>query len=529
MTFLTDRFGVTSSDNSTSQALGEGVSYTGTGENVENYGNVSVNVRSDKDSATGGVQLQFSSDNTTWDIIETHTYTASKPLLISTNVKAKYFRISFVNSTGNGIAALDLQTVLTQIKVGGGAPTEVMFNDNNLDAFGRIKVSNPTTLLDITHTKDKNELIVYEDITGGATGIHDPDSSSVLMSVSTNNDEVTRQSRKYTVYQPGKSLFVILTGVIDAGGNGDDTISRMGYFDDQNGFFFQYDGTTLSIVKRQNGTDVETVSQSSWNEDKANGTGNSGITINPARTQIFFFDIEWLGVGTVRAGFFFNGEPIIVHKFHHANIETNTYIKNANLPIRYQLSAVGATNPTGSLRHICSSVISDGGYNPVGKTFSANTGSSTLDADFGTPRPLISIRLKSTGAGAELNTFVNLLQFSAITTNTGGKGTVAELWLTQDTGDSILTTPSPTWVSANDESAVESDITSTVIDTSNSVRIQSLVFSNKIEIFSSALNTIISLTSNKLGVSDILSLVVEPLDSGSNVSYAGTLNWEEIF
>lgn len=51
---------------------------------------------------------------------------------------------------------------------------------------------------------------------GGATSVHDANSSSVLMSVTSNGDRVVRQSRKKTIYQPGKSLSIVLTGVLDA-------------------------------------------------------------------------------------------------------------------------------------------------------------------------------------------------------------------------------------------------------------------------------------------------------------------------
>lgn len=545
MTFLTDRFGITSTDNSSTENLGASSTYTGTAENVENYGNINTTITSDVDGAIAGVQLQFSPDNANWDIIETYTYVAPNTLIINTNVKAKYFRVVYINGTG-AQSTFRLQTIYTQTKTSNGnGPTEISFNDNNLDAFGRLKVSDPQTLLDVTHTKDKNSLQIHELAFGGATGAYDTNSSSVLMSVNNDGDRIIRQSRQYSVYQPGKSLFVIMTGVINADSNGTDTVSRIGYFDDDEGIFFEYDGTNIAIVKRQNGVDNKVI-QSNWNTDKADGTGNSGVTLDTTKVQIFFIDIEWLGVGSVRAGMFFNGEPIILHKFHHANIETNTYMKTANLPVRYELSANGAGSPSGSLRHICATVISDGGYNPIGRSFGAGTGSETRSGDHGTPLPLISIRLKTedsmTVAGAtgapfgsgivEPRTRVDLKQFSAITTNTSGKGTIAYLMLTQDVGDSILT--DPVWGSVSAESSVEYDVSATEIDISNSLPIQTLVFNNKLEIDSTAFNSIIGLTTNintigATGVSDILSLVVEPLDSGSNIAYAGTMNWEEIY
>jgi hypothetical protein len=441
-------------------------------------------------------------------------------------------RVLYTNGS-SAQSSFRLQTLVQQAKTdsGAGGSTEVNYNEGLLDAFGRLKVSNPATLLDITHTKDKNNLLVHELLFGGATSTHDSDSSSVLMTVTSNNDRVVRQSRKTLVYQPGKSLFVILTGVINAGTNGTDTISRMGYFDDDDGIFFEYDGTDLCIVKRQNGTDTK-VAQNNWNVDKVNGIGESGVTIDTSKVQIFFIDIEWLGVGSVRTGMFFNGEPIILHKFHHANIETNTYMETANQPIRYELEAVGTGSPSGSLRQICATVISDGGYNPNGKNFSASTRTDLITVGNDATVPIISIRLKSDGAtGAESKTSVNLKQFSLAAPSGATDVNLAEIWLTQDQGDSILT--GPTWLSTHDASAVEYDISSTVIDTTNSIPLQSLFFSTRAELNSTTVDSVISLTTNTnttgaTGVSDILSVVMTNV-SGGNKDVGGALTWEEIF
>jgi len=531
MTFLTTRFGDEDNQNSTTVPLAASGSYTGTSTDVENYGNVTVNITSDVD---GGLEIQFSTDSTNWDIIDNYSYIASSgPLVVSTNVKARYFRIVYNN--GSTIQTqLRLQSLLQKARTGGGSSggsTEVTYGDTLVDAFGRLKVSDPSTLMDITHTKGKNELVVHEVIFGGATSVHDPDSSSVLMSVSSDGDRVVRQSRKKAVYQPGKSLFIILTGVINANSNGTDTVGRMGYYDDNDGIFVEYDGTDLAIVKRQNGTDTR-VTQSSWNVDKADGTGNSGVTIDETKVQIFFLDIEWLGVGSVRVGMFYDGKPIILHKFHHANIETNTYMENANQPIRYELSANDTGSPSGAIRMICATVISDGGYNPIGKSFSASTRTTLHTVGNDAIEPIISIRLKTPGAtGAEPKTTVNLQQFSISATSGSTDVNLAEIWLTQDNDGSALTSPS--WVSANDQSAVEYDISSSALDTSNSVPIQSVFFSTRAELNSRSIDSIISLTSNTdtigaTGMSDIISLVMTNV-SGGNLSAGGAMTWEEIF
>ena len=82
-----------------------------------------------------------------------------------------------------------------------------------------------------------------------------------------------------------------------------------------------------------------------------------------------FIDIEWLGVGTVRCGFVIDGAFVFAHKFHHANTDnapSGTYMTTACLPIRYEITNTGATSGASTLKQICTSVISSGGYIPRG-------------------------------------------------------------------------------------------------------------------------------------------------------------------
>jgi hypothetical protein len=99
-------------------------------------------------------------------------------------------------------------------------------------------------------------------------------------------------------------------------------------------YFFMQDGTTLKIVRRTytSGSPVDTeISQSSWNGDKLDGTGASGFTLDPSKSNILFIDIEWLGVGSVRVGFVINGQLITAHTFNNANSLTTVYMQTANL------------------------------------------------------------------------------------------------------------------------------------------------------------------------------------------------------
>lgn len=275
------------------------------------------------------------------------------------------------------------------------------FQPNATDAFGRLRVSNPLTLFDTQSRYFDHDLFATK-VTGSGTSTYNANSSTFLLNVTGSGDSVVRETYKTFIYQPGKSLLVLNTFAMN---NPTASLTqRVGYFSSQNGIFFEVSGTTLNMVIRSysSGSIVEDrIPQSSWNGDKLNGTGASGITLNVALTQIFWSDIEWLGVGSVRTGFVINGQFITCHTFNHANQagNTTTYMSTATLPLRYELTSTG---PAASLNQICSTVISEGGYSLSGlpKSIGHTLGSPITLPNDQSFKPLISIRLKSANPDA---------------------------------------------------------------------------------------------------------------------------------
>jgi hypothetical protein len=239
---------------------------------------------------------------------------------------------------------------------------------NNVDAFGRIRVSNPLTIFDSKSIMSQNSLF-DPSTASGASITYTANKSTVNLNVTeAASSKAIRQSKRVMSYQPGKSLLIFNTFVMN-------TLTanlkqKVGLFDANNGIFFTADGTTLKIVRRTytSGAAVDTeVNQSSWNGDKLDGTGASGFTLDAAKSNILFIDIEWLGVGSVRVGFVINGQLITAHTFYNANSLTTVYMQTANLPIRYEIERAGTlTAGTYTLQQICSSCISEGGYSPQG-------------------------------------------------------------------------------------------------------------------------------------------------------------------
>lgn len=268
------------------------------------------------------------------------------------------------------------------------------------DAFGRIRVGNPYTLFDSQNRYEADPQFTASTVTGG-TATYNSNTKAVDLAVTTSSgSEVIRQTKRTFIYQPGKSLFVLATFVMNAAKT--NLRQRVGYFNANNGIFFQVNDSTKSFIIRTatsgSPSDANKVDQANWNGDRLDGTGPSGLTLDITKSQILFIDMEWLGVGSVRCGFVINGEYIVCHTFNNANNLTSVYMQTAILNVRYEITNTGTTASSSTLNQICSTVISEGGYSEISRTYVARR---TTKVNIGTTfYPIVSIRLNSSYLGA---------------------------------------------------------------------------------------------------------------------------------
>ena len=298
-----------------------------------------------------------------------------------------------------------LDNLLERIVDGSATTVPVSIGGTNVDAFGRIRVSQPYTLFDSQNRyAADNQFDVALTGTGATSFL--PNEATVKMEVTAGGvGSVVRQSYRSFPYQPGKGLLLLATFVMD--GNASTSLTqRVGYFNTSNGVFFQRVDGVYSFVLRSSSlptpgtpSDVRSVPQSSWNGDKLDGTGLSGYTLDPSKAQILWIDFEWLGVGSVRCGFIINGEYIVCHTFNNANEITAVYMTTAILPVRYEITS--STALAASMKAICSSVVSEGGYEQSSASHVARRTSVLTNIDTtATFFPIVSIRLASGRTGA---------------------------------------------------------------------------------------------------------------------------------
>ena len=393
-----------------------------------------------------------------------------------------------------------------------------------LDAFGRLRISNPVTLFDSQQQYNDNPLTWGTTLTGSGTSTHLPNESSVRMRCTTaSGDKVVRQTHKYFRYQSGKSLLLIMTGVM--GALKTNTRQRIGYFDANNGIFFEQDGTNLKVVRRTftSGAAVDNaVNQSSWNIDKMDGTGISGITLDMSKSQIFLIDIEWLGVGRVRMGVVIDGKIYYCHQFLNANNLSLVYMTTANLPLRYELENTGTSVSTTDLIQICQTVISEGGFELTrGIHHSANSGTTSIAVT--TRRAVLTIRPKATfnsisNRGLIVPEDINTL----VTTNNA----LIEIVYNGTLGGT------PSWTSAGSNSIVEYDVAGTTVTGGEIISSYYIAAGsgNNANVLKSglAVSVVTALALNFDGTTqDTFSVVVTSMSGTANITTS--VDWFEIY
>lgn len=404
------------------------------------------------------------------------------------------------------------------------------------DAFGRLRVSEPLTLFDSSNRYRDNGLWNSSTASGGNVNFNVNEGLVDLFVDTTNGSQVLRETTKVFSYQPGKSLLVLNTFVLAPAQ--DNLRQRVGYFGTQNGIYLQLENVAgrpaISFVERSyvTGAVTETIisqtggvygaGDTGWNVDKLDGSGPSGITLDPTQAQIMFTDIEWLGVGTVRLGFVIDGDFILCHRFNHANLIASTYITTASLPLRLEITNTGATAASSRLKQICSSVISEGGYELRGAQQAIGTpiNAPMSFAAANTYYPMVGLKLTAT----KLDAIVILTAISILGLGNGKN----YAWRIVQGG----TVTGGAWVPVGADSAVEYNITGTSVAGGRILAQGYINSSNQaspsVDILKEALFTTQLERNSFTGVATELVVEVAIDTIGGTLGMYASADWEEI-
>jgi len=397
---------------------------------------------------------------------------------------------------------------------------QVGFKDNAVDAFNRLKTSTPFTLFDSQSRYQANDKWDVLAATGGTSGYLPNESTITLTAGTTIGSKVYRETKRVFPYQPGKSLLILQTFTFPAKTEGLRT--RIGYFGTQNGIYLEQNGQTAYFAIRSytSGSvdDSRIIPQSQWNVDTFDGNGPSGNILDLTKTQIFFTDMEWLGVGSVRCGFFVDGKPVVAHRFDNDNIQTAVYMTTAVLPLRNEIENLTGQTASHQMKVICSSVMSEAGYEGFSRRYNItkNGAIATTLTTADTAYPMIALRLNSN----RLDSVIVPSNLSAVLEETGANKPDTIQYR-------ILLNPTltgNTWVTHYNGN-VDYNITATAVTGGTDI-IGGYISSNGSLSISNINDFNFQLGRTQAGVSDIFCVVFIPVNNGAHV-YAD-LSWYEI-
>lgn len=374
-----------------------------------------------------------------------------------------------------------------------------------LTAFDDERVAQLIAVVGWTFNDNVNPDLVRATTTS-AGSVTTSNSKAVLQTGAATSSSATISTVRALRYTPGLGALVRLTALFTTGVAGSSQLIGIG--DSADGFFFGYQGATFGIIRRQNSTDNLTP-QSSWNGDKLDGTGSSGVVLDPTKGNVYAIEFQWLGFGTI--DFFIEtptGTFVLVHRIQYPNSDTNPRIFNPTLPLMAQVAnTTNATNMTLQTSSGMGLVEGDPDAALITRN-SANSSKTGISAE----NSIVTIRNNTTFQG-KTNRVRIILDFSSVSVD----GTQpAQVRLVKNA--TLGGTPAFTDVNPN-ASVVAFDTAGTTVTGGTSILSYQLQRTDSSQLFLSSL----SITLNP---GETLTVAVS---STSNTSVAASLSWEEFF
>lgn len=202
---------------------------------------------------------------------------------------------------------------------------------SNVDAFGNLTATTITPIVQLQFPYTINTDLVATTLVGSGTVTHSAP-FAICSTTAAINSSATLTSKANLHYQVGQGGLCLFTAIFTTGVA--NSTQEVGLGDSVDGFFFGYNGETFGINRRSN-TSNNYIAQSSWNKDRMDGTGNSKLTLDPTKGNVYKIQYQWLGFGAIN--FFIEsqetGSFVLVHQIKYANQNTTTTVLNPSLPI----------------------------------------------------------------------------------------------------------------------------------------------------------------------------------------------------
>lgn len=383
---------IVSTANSTSTPLAANGVFTGAWEDCLAYSAISVVVLTDVASALNGAVVDFSEDGVNVVRSVAATMPANTGLTFMFAPEARYYRLRYTNgATPQTIfrsqtllhyqtptpPQLPLAAATSDLSLATSTASHLKGRQSNgiwlpvkVDATGAVSVGGTVAVSNLSPTPERDvfgSAIVASRVNQVEVHFDDVNWASYVTQTSTGGADAPVQALGRVLFGSGTGINGLYKAIsadvakyrphAEVYGGGTvawvappttaGQVAQCGWGDDTNGVFVGYNGTTHGVWLRQNGVDTFTA-QSAWNIDKLDGTGASGLTLDPTKGYIF----------DVRAGLFgyagavlyvcspYPWRWIAVHYFPWYQTSSEPFFTNYDLPMYLRLakSGVGAND-----------------------------------------------------------------------------------------------------------------------------------------------------------------------------------------
>ncbi len=250
-------------------------------------------------------------------------------------------------------------------------------------------------------------------------------------------------------YNPGMGALARFTAIFSEGVTGNTQVAGIG--DDNDGFFFGYNGPEFGILHRAGG--VETwIPQRQWNGNRMLGDEKILQTLDPQKGNVYQIRYQWLGFGAIEFSIEDNlGGLYIVHTIRYANKNLNVSVNNPTF--NFFSKSSNTTNNTNIVIKIASiGLYIEGENTNTGETRNCILNTKTIT----TETNILTIRNKATYQSVPNKVIIqpDFLTLSA----DGTKNVIIKVYLNTTLGG----TPSYTDIRTNN-SVVDYDTAGTTI------------------------------------------------------------------
>lgn len=92
---------------------------------------------------------------------------------------------------------------------------------------------------------------------------------------------------------------------------------------------------TLETTRQGHTGTTNFIPQSQWNRDPLDGTGSSGIVLDPQSFNVFQINFRWLGAGIIQFALEnpITGQMVLIHTIHWTNKNDNLHLENPSMKI----------------------------------------------------------------------------------------------------------------------------------------------------------------------------------------------------